>query len=148
MAKTMRGFQYTPVLIYIAVVAVIAAGIFAWDYAWRKQEEARRQPPPPQEIAKNLVENIIGQGTVREVKVEKGVVDVTFESATFKPGQAKKESREYLQAELELAITSILGQMQEISRVNATVTYQGKILARGSGEKGKKVEVTYAPELQ
>jgi hypothetical protein len=38
-------------------------------------------------LAKNLVENIIGRNTVKDVKVDEtaGTVDVTFESATYPP---------------------------------------------------------------
>ena len=76
-----------PILIYVAAVVVVSAGLYAWDSAYRRREEEARKPPPPDVVAKNLVENIIGRGTVKDVKVNEsaGTVEVTFESATYPP---------------------------------------------------------------
>lgn len=76
-----------PILIYVAAVAVVAGGLLTWDFAWRRREEASRRPPPPDVVAKNLIENIIGRGTVKEIKVNEqaGTVEATFESATYPP---------------------------------------------------------------
>jgi len=81
------GVSLGPILIYVAAVAVVSAGLYAWDSAYRRREEEARKPPPPEVVAKNLVENIIGRGTVKDVKVNEsaGTVDVTFESATYPP---------------------------------------------------------------
>ena len=92
MARTDRmtrktGLSLGPILIYVAAVAVVAGGLLAWDYTWRRREEAARRPPPADVVAKNLIENIIGRGTVKEIKVNEqaGTVDATFESATYPP---------------------------------------------------------------
>ena len=81
------GVSIGPILIYVAAVAVVSVGLYAWDTAYRRREEASRRPPPPDVIAKNLVENIIGRDTVKDVKVNESAatVDVTFESATYPP---------------------------------------------------------------
>lgn len=81
------GVSLGPILIYVAAVVMVSAGLYAWDSAYRRREEEARKPPPPDVIAKNLVENIIGRGTVKDVKVNEaaGTVDVTFESATYPP---------------------------------------------------------------
>lgn len=81
------GLSLGPILIYIAAVAVVGGGLLAWDLTWRRREEAARRPPPTDVLAKNLVENIIGRDTVKDVKVDEaaGTVEVTFESATYPP---------------------------------------------------------------
>jgi len=81
------GVSLGPILIYVAAVVVVSAGLYAWDSAYRRREEEARKPPPPDVVAKNLVENIIGRGTVKDVKVNEsaGTVEVTFESATYPP---------------------------------------------------------------
>lgn len=81
------GVSLGPILIYVAAVAVVSTGLYAWDTVYRRREEAARRPPPPDVIAKNLVENIIGRDTVKDVKVSESAatVDVTFESATYPP---------------------------------------------------------------
>ena len=65
------GINVLPIVIYIVVALVVTAGMFAWDVRYRRAEEDRRKPPAPETIARNLVENVIGANTVREVKVDK-----------------------------------------------------------------------------
>lgn len=81
------GLSLGPILIYVAAVALVAGGLLAWDYTWRRREETARKPPPADVVAKNLVENIIGRDTVKHITLDEkaGTVDVTFESATYPP---------------------------------------------------------------
>src|SRR3989337_1026710 len=97
------GLRAGPILIYVAVVAVVVAGLLAWDAAWKRREEAARRPPPADVLAKNLVENIIGRNTVKTVTVDeaKGTVDVTFESATYPPAARAAAAGEGLPKQLD-----------------------------------------------
>lgn len=81
------GLRVVPILIFIAGAMVFLGGLLAWDYTWRRREEASRRPPPADVVAKNLVETIIGAGTVKDVKVDEtaGTIEVTFTSATYPP---------------------------------------------------------------
>jgi len=81
------GLSWVPVVIYVGVVLAATAGIFSWDYLYRRRQEEALRPPPPDVMAKNLVENIIGRGSVHDVKLDEaaGTVEVTFESATYPP---------------------------------------------------------------
>jgi len=81
------GLSLGPILVYVAVVAVAAGGLLVWDLLWQRGQEASRRPPPTDVVARNLVENIIGPGTVKTVTVDEkaGTVEVTFESATYPP---------------------------------------------------------------
>lgn len=143
------GINPIPILVYIAVAVVITAGMFIWDLQYRKTQEAARRPPEPEVVARNLVENIIGAGTVKEVKVdrEKKTIAVTFESTQFKPEKPKKELRELLDAEATLAAAAILDQMRDYGQVTATLTNQGKTLAVAEAGRGKdKPSITFIDE--
>ncbi len=143
------GINPIPVLIYVAVAIVVTAGMYAWDLQYRKAEEARRRPPDPEVIAKNLVENVVGAGTVKEVKIDrdKKTIAITFESALFKPDKPKKELRELLDAEATLAAGAVLDQMREYGQATLTLTNQGKTLAVAEQVRGKeKPSITYVDE--
>lgn len=120
------GISIGPVLIYIAIVVVVTAGLFAWDAASRRRQEEALKPPPPQVLAKNLVENIIGPDTVKDVKVDEaaGTVDITFESATYPPAARATVSGEALKQGLDQVIAGM--------RVN-----KGDPLAYVKGSDGK-----------
>lgn len=114
MARTDRiskktGISLGPILIYIAAVSVIGAGLFAWDAAYRRKQEEAQKPPPPEVLAKNLVENIIGRGTVKDVKVDEaaGTVEVVFESATYPPAARATTSGEVLAQGLDRVIAGM-----------------------------------------
>ena len=143
------GINLVPIVIYVAVAVVVAAGMFLWDLQYRRAEEARRRPPEPEVIAKNMVENVVGAGVVKEVKVDrdKKAIAVTFESALFKPDKPKKELRELLEAEATLATQAILVQMREYSQVTATLISQGKTLMTAETLRGKdKPTTTFVDE--
>ena len=143
------GINILPILIYIAIAVVVAAGMYIWDLQYRRAQEDLRKPPAPEVIAKNLVENIVGPNTVKEVKVdrEKKAVTLTFDSALFRAEKPKKELRELLEAEATLATGAILQQMRDFEKVTATLTYRGKPLAVGEAVRGQdKVSMTFVDE--
>ena len=143
------GINLGPILIYIAVALVVAAGMYVWDLQYRRAEEARRRPPDPEVVARNLVENIIGPGTVKEVKVDrdKKAVAVTVESTQFRPEKPRQELRELLEAEAVLATQAILQQLREYEQATATLVYQGKTVAVGVATRGsEKITMTYVDE--
>ncbi len=143
------GINLLPILIYILVAIILTGGLYLWDVQYRKGEETRRRPPDPEVVAKNLVENVVGAGVVKEVKIdnEKKTIAVTFESALFKPDKPKKELRELLDAEATLAAGALLAQMRDYGQVTLTLTNQGKTLAVADAGRGKeKPALTYVDE--
>jgi hypothetical protein len=149
------GINPLPILVFVLVAALAGGGLFGWDYLYRKRQEAANRPPTPEIVIKNLIENIIGRDTVKEATFDQtaGVVSVTFESATFKPGLSTQDSRTFLSAEAELASDVILTipdqlaaaqpALKKVKRVDLTLTYQGATLATASTERNKKVKVTF-----
>ncbi|MGH2348427.1 MAG: hypothetical protein ACRDFT_03045 [bacterium] len=103
------GLRLGPILIYVAIVVAVAGGIFAWDLSYRRQQEEATKPPEPQVLVKNLVENIIGPGTVRNVRVNDatGAVEVDFESATYPPRVLATAEGEVLAAGLAAVGASV-----------------------------------------
>jgi len=103
------GLSWVPVVIYIVAVVVVSGGLFAWDYAYRRKAEEALRPPPPDVLAKNLVENIIGRGTVKDVKVGEaaGTVEVTFESATYPPAARATVSGEVISKDLDRVMVGL-----------------------------------------
>ena len=143
------GINLVPILIYVAVAVVVTAGMYVWVLQYRKAEEARRRPPEPEVIAKNLVENIVGKDTVKELKVdrEKKAITLTFEAQQIKLEMPKKQLRELLEAEAVLATDAILSQMRDFGQVTATLTFKGKTMAVAEAVRGKdKVAMTFVDE--
>ncbi|MGQ0548320.1 MAG: hypothetical protein ACT4PY_01440 [Armatimonadota bacterium] len=143
------GINVVPILIYVAIALAVTAGMYVWDLQYRRAQEDLRRPPAPEVIAKNLVENIVGPNSVKEVKVdrEKKAVTLTFDSALYRADKPKKELRELLEAEATLAIGAILQQMRDFGQVTVTLTNKGKTLAVGEGARGKdKVSMTFVDE--
>ena len=139
----------TPILIYIIVTVVVTAGMYAWDVQFRRAEEARRRPPEPEVIARNLVENVVGAGTVREVKIDKSTktLTMTFESQLFKPGKPKKDLRELLEAEATLATQAVVAQLRDIDKVVMTLTAGDKTLATAEAARGRdRLLMTYVDD--
>jgi len=103
------GLSWVPVAIYVAAVVVVSGGLFTWDYAYRRKAEEALRPPPPDVLAKNLVENIIGRGTVKDVKVGEaaGTVEVTFESATYPPAARATVSGEVVSKDLDRVMVGL-----------------------------------------
>jgi len=138
-----------PIVVYIAIAVVVTAGMYAWDVQFRRTEEARRRPPEPEVVARNLVENVIGAGTVKEVKIDKSTktLSLTFESALFKPEKPKKELRDLLEAEATLATQSIVAQLRDIDRVLITLTGGGSTLATAEAARGRdRLLMTFVDE--
>jgi hypothetical protein len=139
----------TPILIYVLVAVVVAGGMYAWDVQFRRAEEARRRPPEPETIARNLVENVVGAGTVKEVKIDKGTktLTMTFESQLFKPEKPKKDLRELLEAEATLATQAVTAQLRDVDKVVMTLTAGDKTIATAEAARGRdRVLMTYVDE--
>lgn len=103
------GLSWVPVAIYVAVVVVAGAGLFTWDYLYRRKQEEAMRPPSPDVLAKNLVENIIGRGTVKEIKVDEaaGTVDVKWESATYPPAARSTLVGEVVSKNLDVVMAGL-----------------------------------------
>lgn len=146
-----RVFPWKPTAIYVLLVAATAGGIAAWDHAYEARRTALLRPPPPRELAKNLVEDIIGPGTVHDVTVDvkAGTADIVVEDVLVKPGQPRTEMEKNLTSEGSLAIQLLRGQMHDLKAVTLHLVKAGKPLATVRVDAAHPSPVTeFAPTLR
>ncbi len=109
---------------------------------------AEPPPVPPEVIAKNLAENVLGEQTVKHVTVssDRRLIDISWESATYKEANSLETSRDLLKSEAQLATGSIMGIMRP-QVIRFAILLGKKTLASGelSGEKG--FSISYALDL-
>lgn len=143
------GINPLPIAVYVLVAVVVATAMYVVDLRYRREEEARRRPPAPEVIARNLLEAMIGAGTVEDVKVdrEQKRIAVTIESTQFKPNEPRARNRELVEAEATLATQAVLAQLRDFTFATATLVYQGRTIAVGEAERGRdQVAMTYVDE--
>ncbi len=126
------GLSWLAVTIYVAVVR-------------RRQEEAMR-PPAPDVLAKNLVENIIGRGAVKGIKVDEaaGIVDVKWESATYPPAARSTIIGEVVSKNLDQVMAGLRVVKGDPLVYVRTTTGEVK-LAASADRTGRVVQVLVKP---
>jgi hypothetical protein len=145
-----RAFPWKPTAIYTLLVIAAAGGVAAWDHAYEGRRAALLRPPPPNVLAKNLVEDIIGPGTVHTVTVDEkaGTADIVVEDVLVKPGTSRAEIEKDLASEGSLAIQLLRGQMHDLKAVTLHLVKAGKPLATVRADSAHPSPVTeYAPNL-
>jgi hypothetical protein len=147
-----RGGQrrnWVPVAAYVGFVVVIAAGLFAWDRAYEARQRALFAPAAPQVVVRNLIESIVGRGTVTDVKLDDkaGILDVTMKDVLVKPAQSLDEKKKNLSTEGTLAIQFVESRFR-YKMMTVHVVQDGRVLATvtASGQGAPKTE--YSPELK
>jgi len=104
--------------------------------------------PAADVVARNLAENVLGQGTVQRVRVsvDGTVIDIAWEAVLYRPTQTVQKNREQLRAEAELATGSIMGVMRP-QVITFAMLLGRRALATGRGTREGELTITYAPEL-
>lgn len=121
-----RAFRWKPVTVYALLVVAVSLGVAAWDRAY----EARLRPQP-RLLAKNLVESIIGPGSVHTITLDEktGSADLVVEDVLIKPGQSRTEMEKNLSTEGSLAIQLLRGRMGSLKAITLHLVKAGKPLA-------------------
>lgn len=140
------GLSWLAVTIYVAVVVVAGAGLFTWDYLYRRRQEEAMRPPAPDVLAKNLVENIIGRGAVKGIKVDEaaGIVDVKWESATYPPAARSTIIGEVVSKNLDQVMAGLRVVKGDPLVYVRTTTGEVK-LAASADRTGRVVQVLVKP---
>ncbi len=100
-------------------------------------------------LVRTLAENILGEGQVTSVHTvdNEATVLMRWQSATHKPSNSLTVTRELLYAEAVLASNSIMGPVQQVSRIRFTILSGDQMLATGQSTRATGVSLMFAPEL-
>ena len=98
------------------------------------------------ELARNLAENVL-PGSVQSVRTNGSNLAITWESATYRPGNSRAQTKELLYTEAELATGSVMGRLQEINAVDFFIVRRGSRLAGGINARGTGITLTFAAQL-
>jgi len=105
------------------------------------------QAPAPDVVARNLAENVLGQGTVQRIQVSSGaLVDIAWEAALYRPTHTIQKNREQLRGGAEIATGSIMGVMRP-EMITFAILLKGRTLAAGWRTRGEEFAITFAPDL-
>ncbi len=147
--KRGRRANVIPVAAYVLFVLIVGGGLFAWDRAYEARQRALFTPASPPVVVRNMIESIVGAGTVTNVKIDDraGTLDVTVKDVLVKPGQSLDEKKKNLSTEGALAIQFVQGRLR-YKVMTVHLVQDGKVLATvtASGQTAPKTE--YAPDLK
>lgn len=125
-----------PVVILIVVLALTALPAPA------------QQSVPPEVIAKNLAENVLGENTVRSVRVTRNgrIIEITWDAVLYRRANSKERNREQLRGEAELATGSIMGVMRP-DMIRYRMLLGRLIIASGTRSREGGFSIMYAKAL-
>jgi hypothetical protein len=141
-----RPFEWRPVLIYIALVVVAGAGLVLWDLSYEARQTA---PTQPEVVAKNLVEAIVGPGTVQSARLDRktGTLSMVVKDVVTERGKTPAQNRDLLSREGQMAVEGTLG-MVRFKQIVLQLVKDGKVLATVRGEPGKAPQTEFGPDLK
>ncbi|HLW48806.1 MAG TPA: hypothetical protein VKW09_13690 [bacterium] len=141
--------NWVPVAAYVGFVVLVGAGLFAWDRAYEARQQALFAPAAPDVVVRNLIESVVGRGTVTDVKLDQraGTLNVTVKDVLVKPGQSLDEKKKNLSTEGTLAIQFVESRFR-FKVMTVHLVQDGTVLATvtASGQSAPKTE--YAPDLK
>lgn len=100
------------------------------------------------QIVKLVAENVLGQGSVKVVRVSTdATVAMRWEAATYKPKNSVAASRELLYAEAALVTSAILGSLPDVPRIAFTMVRGEQVLAAGEVSRSRDLALRFTPQL-
>ena len=108
---------------------------------------AQDQAPRPELIARNLVENILGEGTVRSVHVVSGgrQIVIAWNAVLYRQTHTRAKNREQLRGEAELATGAVMGVLKP-QVIRFTILLNDRPLAQGT-RSSDGFTISYAKPL-
>lgn len=129
--------------VYLAVAVLAAPAALAGAPPAAAQESR----PSPELIARNLAENILGEGTVRSVRVEGGGrrITISWDAVLYRSTHTRAKNREQLRGEAELATGAIMGVLKP-QAIHFTIWLGSRAIAQGT-RSTDGLAMTYAKDL-
>lgn len=121
----------------VLLAAVLLAGLASGSAA----------QAPPEVIARNLAQNVLGEGTVRSVRVsrDRSEIDITWDAVLYRTTHTPARNRDQLRGEAELATGSIMGVLKP-RLIRFTMLLRDRPIAQGE-RTAEGFTITYAQEL-
>lgn len=109
---------------------------------------AQDAPVPLEVIAKNLAENVLGEGLVKRVQVFRGGrhIEIDWEAALYRASNSTAKNREQLRGEALLATGSIMGVLRP-ELITFRIWVGTKTMVTGQRHNDGRFFITYAKEL-
>ncbi|HEV8353266.1 MAG TPA: hypothetical protein VGR24_03600 [bacterium] len=109
---------------------------------------AQTAPVPVEVIAKNLAENVLGEGLVRRVQVAQNgrYIEIDWEAALYRTTNSQARNREQLKGEAQLATGSIMGVLKP-ALIVFRIWVGPKTIVTGRRHNDGRFIITYAKEL-
>jgi hypothetical protein len=141
--------NWVPVAAYVLFVLLVGGGLFAWDRAYEARQRALYAPASPPVLVRNMIESIVGAGTVTDVKIDDkaGTLDVTVKDVLVKPGQPLDEKKKNLSTEGALAIQFVQSRLR-YKTMTVHLVQDGKALATVTATGQVAPKTDYAPDLK
>jgi hypothetical protein len=108
---------------------------------------AQQSRPSPELVARNLAENVLGEGTVRSVRVESGGrrIIISWDAVLYRSTHTRAKNREQLRGEAELATGAIMGVLRP-QMITFTIWLGSRAIAQGT-RSVDGLRMTYAKDL-
>jgi hypothetical protein len=129
--------------VYLVINSVCKWQVSAW------QTESGAAPPPQPAVVRNMIESIVGAGTVSNVSIDDkaNTVDVTVTDVLVRPGQSLAEKRKNLSTEGALAIQFVETRLH-FDRMTVRLVRHRQVLATIT-QIGQSTPLTqYADDLE
>lgn len=136
-----------PVLIYVAVVAVLALLLAAWQYRY----EQTRRPPAAEVIVRDLIEAFIGENRVRSVRLDAAAaeIEISVDGVRALP-ENRNELRQFFTDVTYVATERLFQPPQQLAHerilalqtVTIRYTLEGRDIARATRARGDRATVT------
>jgi len=131
-------------LLRVALLAVVAGTASA---SGGSVPAAAQERPSPEVVARNLAENVLGEGTVRSVQVGLGGqrIAITWDAVLYRVTHSQAKNREQLRGEAELATGAIMGVLKP-QLITFRILLRERALAQGT-RSPDGFTITYATDL-